>query len=293
MQKLQFQAGGQEKLLIENQLLVINKDLVIQQQTYWVSICFAGFALIMLLGCFVIYNQRRKCYLLLQTLREAKEIEIQEAIMKGEEKERKRISRDLHDGIGGLLSAVRMHFGALRYQNSYLKYDYEFDHALEILDDAILEVRKTSHNLMPDKLNQHGLVSALEGFCQKVSHSSMLLITFCTVGKIQRFHSNYELSIYRVVQELITNIIKHSKATEAIVQLTQHNDCLTITVEDNGVGFKSISQKQNGIGLTNLKERITSLNGQLTLTTIPDSGTTAYMEFNISFMQSPDLQVAI
>ncbi|MGF6926033.1 signal transduction histidine kinase [Chitinophaga sp. W2I13] len=291
--EMQYQSEKKDRDLAEKKLELIRKDLLLQRKNRWLGFIFAGVILI-LVGSFLIWQKLLHRHRLqkqqLQTLEVEKTVQVLEAMMQGEEKERTRLSKDLHDGVGGLLSAVKMHFWALKYERTFLQQDKGFNHALSMLDDAIGEVRKTAHNLMPEILSRMGLAGALELFCHNVSHSRKLQITFYTSGDMQRFRGNFELSVYRIVQELINNVIKHAHATEALVQLTQHDQLLTITVEDNGVGFEDIAKSTTGMGLKNLHTRIKSLNGHLTLTAIPGCGTTAYIEFNIAIMQLMEVQ---
>lgn len=291
--EIQYRYEKEDRDLAEKKSELIRKDLLLQQQNRWMGIFGAGVILLLVVSFLVwqkLLHRQRLQQQQLQTLEVEKAIQVLEAMMQGEEKERMRLSKDLHDGVGGLLSAVKMHFWALKYERTFLQQDQGFNHALSMLDDAIGEVRKTAHNLMPEILFRMGLAGALELFCHNVSHSRELQITFHSSGGIQRFKRNFELSVYRIVQELINNIIKHAHATTALVQLTRHNGLLTITVEDNGVGFEDIDQSNTGMGLKNLHTRIESLNGQLTLTAIPGCGTTAYMEFNTAIMQLAEVQ---
>ncbi len=293
--EMQYQFAEKDSALPGEKSALIRQDLLLQQQNRWIGIFVGGVILLLVVSLLVwqkLLHRQRLQQQQLQTLEVEKTIQVLEAMMQGEEKERMRLSKDLHDGIGGLLSAVKMHFRALRYERAFLQQDQGFNHALSMLDDAIGEVRKTAHNLMPETLSRMGLAGALELFCRNVSHSRELQITFHSSGAIQRFKRNFELTVYRIVQELVNNVIKHAHATGALVQLTWHNGLLTITVEDNGVGFEAIDQSNTGTGLKNLHTRIQSLNGHLTLTAIPGCGTTAYMEFNTAIMQLAEVQAS-
>ncbi|NLU92703.1 sensor histidine kinase [Chitinophaga sp. Ak27] len=258
----------------------------------WTAI-FLTNLLVWLILSFVVWKkssqQQHIAAELLQRLELEKTRQVLQALMQGEEKERTRLSKDLHDGVGGLLSAVKMHFRALQSDLS-LQHEKGFNHAMRMLDDAIGEVRKTAHNMTPEILASKGLPAALEFFCRNVSHSRKLQISFFTSGELPRFHNNFELSVYRIVQELVNNIIKHAYATTALVQITQHDGYVSITVEDNGIGFKNIPSAHTGIGLSSLEERVRSLNGQLTITASPGCGTTAYMEFNVGVIQPMEMQ---
>lgn len=259
----------------------------------WTAVFLANL-LVWLLLSFIIWKksgQRQHIQAkLLQNGELEKNRQVLQALMQGEEKERTRLSKDLHDGVGGLLSAVKMHFRALQSDLS-LQHEKGFNHAMRMLDEAIGEVRKTAHNMTPEILSRKGLSAALEFFCRNVSHSRKLQISFYTSGELPRFRNSFELSVYRIVQELVNNIIKHAYATTALVQITQHGEYISITVEDNGIGFKNTPGEHTGIGLNSLEERVRSLNGQLTITASPGSGTTAYMEFNVGVMQPMGMEL--
>jgi signal transduction histidine kinase len=290
--EMKYQSEKKDRNLAEKKLRLAKKDFQLQQKNIWIGVFLSGVILLLIVFVLIWQKLKHRHHLQqqqLQTMGIEKTVEVLEAMMQGEEKERTRLSKDLHDGVGGLLSAVKMHFCALKYERAYLQQDKGFNHALNMLDDAIGEVRKTAHNLMPEILARMGLAAALAFFCDNVSHSRQLQITCYTSGDMQRFKGNFELSVYRIVQELINNIIKHAHATEALVQITQHEQLLTITVEDNGVGFENV-KSTNGMGLKNLHTRIKSLNGHLTLTATPGCGTTVYMEFNIAIMQLMEME---
>ncbi|MCW3463078.1 tetratricopeptide repeat-containing sensor histidine kinase [Chitinophaga nivalis] len=290
--EIQYQSEKKDRDLAEKKLLLTQKDLLLQQKNLWLILFLIGLILLLVV-VFVVWQRFRHRYRLqqqqLQTLEAAKALQVLEALMQGEEKERERLSRDLHDGIGGMLSAVKMHFSALRQEHTCLQENGAYLHTLHMLDNAIGEVRKTAHNLMPEVLNSMGLANALAFFCNNVSHHRQLDVRFYTDGRLQRFKAGFELSVYRIVQELVNNIIKHAHATTAIVQITQHRELLSITVEDNGRGFRQQAAEYTGMGLHHLASRITALNGTLDMTTVADQGTTVYMEFNVAVMQPLEL----
>src|SRR5690606_29724635 len=126
------------------------------------------------------------------------EVRILQAIVQGEEKERKRLAGELHDGIGGMLASVKMHIAALGKQHP----ETNLTNAIAMLDDTAHEVRKTSHNLMPELLYRQGLVKASQGFCNTLAKSSGLDIDFQCVGTFEQLNRNFELSLYRMIQEL-------------------------------------------------------------------------------------------
>jgi signal transduction histidine kinase len=206
-------------------------------------------------------------------------------MINGEEKERSRLAKDLHDGVGGLLSATKMHLSILRNEQSISPNIDRFDNTISILDSATQEIRTIAHNLAPEILNNYGLDTALELFCESISNQN-LQINYQSVGIIPRLKSNAELIVYRIAQELVNNIIKHAEATEAYVQLSHHNNFMTLSVEDNGKGMNESDKK--GIGIVNLKARAETLNGDFTITSAPNEGTTFYIEFDTRMLQAID-----
>ncbi|MBV7532420.1 tetratricopeptide repeat-containing sensor histidine kinase [Chitinophaga sp. sic0106] len=283
-----YATARNDKNLTEKKLQVATINLELHRKNKWILYGMVGFILLMIPA--IIYwlklrHRHRLQLQQLQTMEAERTVQVLEAMMQGEERERTRLSKDLHDGVGGLLSAVKLHFSALRHERPYLKEDPGFLHAMGILDDAVVEVRKTAHNLMPEILSRVGLSEALGFYCRNVSHSRKLLITYESTGQVRRYNASFELSVYRIVQELINNIIKHSRASAALVQLVQEEHTLSIQVEDNGIGFQHQPELHQGMGLRNLHTRIKALNGNLDIDASAGRGTTAYIAFNIIPMQ--------
>jgi len=285
--EIAYQTAQKDKELAEKKLLLAEKDVQLEWKAKWQAIFLLTIALLAVLATLIWlrYRARRKLHAQqLQTIEKERTVQVLEALMQGEEKERVRLSKDLHDGVGGLLSAVKMHFSAIRHEQEVLRDNPAYAHAVHLLDDAITDIRKTAHNLMPETLYRLGLGEALQAFCNNISYSGTLQVSFYSTGEIGRFKPNFELSVYRIVQELVNNIIKHSRANEALVQLSQHDSLLAITVEDNGVGFNQQSAQQRGNGLTSLQSRIRALNGNIAIDAARGQGTTAYIEFDVSIV---------
>jgi signal transduction histidine kinase len=266
-----YQTVQKEKQLAQKELLLEKSR---QHTVYGVVAALA--ALLIAAFIYVHYrNKRRLHQSQIQSLQKEKEIELLQALMQGEEKERSRIAKDLHDGVAGMLAAVKMQLSS----SDGIKEDKNYTKAIELLNEAHAEVRKTSHNLMPEVLLQYGLDKALHRYCSNISSKS-LQVNYFFIGEDQRFIDSFELSVYRIVQELLNNIFKHSKATEAAVQLSIQEDVLSVSIEDNGVGLPKQSQS-NGMGLELLKRRVRTLNGNMELTTESGGGVNAYLEFAI------------
>ena len=210
----------------------------------------------------------------LKQLKKEKQVIALKSMMEGQEKERGRMAKDLHDGLGGLLSSVKLHFNNIRTDNENLQKSADFQKALELLDTTSSEARKIAHNLMPEALKKFGLIEALRDFCNNISNSANLVIDFQSYKMDIRLAEAKEIMIYRVVQELVNNIVKHAKASEAIVQLMCNDNKLHLTVEDNGVGFDPEKIKKNSAGMSNVRSRVDFLNGSLDIDSSPGKGTT-------------------
>lgn len=238
-----------------------------------------------LLGLIVYGYFRHKQQLLkgkLVNLRQENKLGLMEAAIQGEERERGRIAKDLHDGLAGMLAAVKMHFESLQYDHPALKDSADFEQVNLLLNNASGEVRKTAHNLMPEMLTESGLYEALRKYCNSIS-ISRFRIDYYTIGELTRFPPNFEISVYRIVQELLHNIVKHAQATYAMVQLCQTKESLTVTVEDNGVGMDG-QTSGDGMGIDSLRNRVAAMNGTICWEKNQRDETSVYIEFNLKII---------
>ena len=216
---------------------------------------------------FVIYYQKRLLSqrLTIQELKSEEQQKLLDASIEGMENERRRIAQDLHDDIGAMLSTARM--GLHQVERSLDRSSSHSEMAAEtkrLMDDIINTVRKLSHNLLPASLENFGFSDAIEELTGKMRNSTGLSITFNLEGETPRFDKKKELNLYRVVQELLNNIIKHAQATEIAVNVRQKAKRLQVTVSDNGSGFhpdwiKQNPQAERGLGLYNIDSRLALL----------------------------------
>jgi two-component system NarL family sensor kinase len=195
------------------------------------------------------------------------------AILEAEEKERKRIASDLHDGIGQMMSAVKMNLSGIatkiNWQNPQEK--VLLDKTIALVDESCKEVRTVSHNLMPNALLKSGLSSAVKTFLDRIDHKKIKVHLY-TEGLEQRLNDNIEIVLYRAIQEIVNNVIKHANANHLDLSLIKDADGINCTIEDNGIGF-SPTKIQAGIGLKNIKSRIDYLNGTVEWDTAIGKGT--------------------
>lgn len=278
--EVKYRTAQKEKELAAQQL-----ELVKSSQYTYASISAAIMLLLVSGMGFIQYRNKKKEYAReMASLQKDKEIQLLQAVMQGEEKERTRVAKDLHDGVAGMLAASKMHFNSIGTQYAELVQLSAFKQGLNLLDEAATEVRKTSHNLMPEILLQYGLDQAIRRYCSNINNSRTISIIYDSWGEINRYNDSFELSVYRIVQELLNNIVKHSKATQALVQVSQQNQVLSITIEDNGVGMQE-NKGMDGTGLQSLASRAKAMNGKIELESRPGHGVCTYLEFDISGME--------
>ena len=208
-------------------------------------------------------------------LKQAQQLLAAESILKGEEEERSRLAKDLHDGLGGMLWGVKTSLSTMK-GNMILQGDQvqTFERSLDMLNNSITELRRVAHNLMPEALVKFGITEALKDFCDFINNAKIMNVIFQQVGEERRFDTSSEVILYRIANELANNAMRHSSATELIVQLHYDENTVTLTVEDNGIGFdKTMLQKTTGAGWPNIKSRVEYLKGTLDVETSEGKGT--------------------
>ncbi len=197
--------------------------------------------------------------------RKETERKVLSAVIQTEEKERERFSKDMHDGIGPLLSTIKLYVNELGSAEIGQKEKQEFvEQVNKMLDDAVASIREISNNLMPRVIHEYGLVKALEAFCEKVNQTGKIYVDFNTNGIEYSLDKNIQLILFRVISELLTNTIKHARAKNAYVQLQKSDDNISLIFTDDGIGFNSkqvMENKNTGIGLKSIVSRIKSING--------------------------------
>ncbi len=226
-----------------------------------------------------------------QTLQERKIIQLQseklllasESILKGQEDERSRMAQDLHDGLGGMLSSIKLTLSSMKGNIILTENNARlFAKAFEQLDSSIGEMRRVAHNMMPEALVKLGLQQALQDYCDSINESKQLRVDTQFYGLENRMDGTTEIIVYRIIQELVNNSIKHAKATNLLVQVMKRGDELNITVEDNGTGFNpdGIIAKE-GAGLSNIRSRVDYLKGQIDIQSAPGTGTSVHIDCRV------------
>ncbi len=278
--QVQYESARKDNELIRKELLITKQAAIIQKKN---AITYSTIVIALLSASFTWLYYRNRRRMQQQAERQALEIAAWQASIAGEEKERSRIARDLHDNIGGTMSNLQMWLGTLKNRYKVLDSDEDYTEVMGILEHTITEVRNTAHHLMPELLLRLGLAEAVRIFCANIQKVSGIKIEYQYLGYINGLDKNVELIFYRGIQELVQNVVKHAHAHFILVQLSRYKQVLSVTIEDNGCGMNmSDAKEKGGIGLEALRRSITHLGGQFSIRSEPGNGTTVYFETEIS-----------
>ncbi len=270
----------------EKQILSLERE---KQQKNLLIIGLASILLIAACLSFFIYKniQNQKKIAIQETitkdnaikqLQKEQQLSAANLIMQGQEEERTRLARDLHDGLGGLLSGIKFSIT----NNTHGNVAEKNIAILSQLDNAIVEMRRIAHSMMPEVLVQFGLNEALKDFCETLSASGKTMIHLQLYGLETRLSQSTEVVLFRIIQELINNAFKHAGAKDIYVQLLKNENELALTVEDNGIGFDTRSpEKLKGAGFKNILSRVEYLSGKLDIQSTINTGTSVHIEFKV------------
>ncbi len=200
-------------------------------------------------------------------------IETMSSMLQGQEVERERIARDLHDSLGGLLSTVKLHFDAIQARNPDISQQKEYNKAYTLLDEACTEVRTISNNMQPGALLKMGVVPAIKDLVNRIESEDTPHIEFIHYGALNDLPTSLTLHLYRIVQELLYNCIKHAQAKEILIQVIRNDEDLEIMVEDDGRGYDP-QDARKGMGTENVSARVNFLKGEISVHSEMGVGTT-------------------
>ncbi|GHE23405.1 hypothetical protein GCM10017764_03730 [Sphingobacterium griseoflavum] len=306
-----FAHAGEQKILAleqkfhakerENELLLARsknqaQELSLRKTQGWLLV--AGLAVLVLSMVFFLWysalrNRRRwilqKKLLLEQELKNVQQrekINVFNAMVQGQEKERSRIARDLHDGLGGMLASVKHKLSAVaegQHRSNLNETDMELYNIIKQLDQSVDELRRVARNMMPESLLYMGLEAALRDLCAAMEHRG-LRVEFQARGLRDDYGQAFLISVYRIVQELLTNAVKHSGAQKIWVQCFENDGHVYLSVEDDGKGFSFVEAKRSsiGIGLSNIQNRVELLNGKMEVDSAPDKGASFHIDFDLN-----------
>mgnify|MGYP006285607479 CR=1 FL=1 len=272
-----YQLVRKERQIQDQRASLIMKENEIKQKNTAIIIGTVALVLaviILILLYIILRNRKRIQEKELQRMHSERDKEVIKALLEGEEKERKRIARELHDGINGNLAALKMNLGD--------KKDSEYN---VLLDQTMNEVRNISHNLMPDMVQKFGLKEALENYISSLERKGSVKIHFQFIPEDVKLHQELSINIYRITQELIKNSLTHSEAKEILIQLTLSNEIIQLTVEDDGKGFRTTRETRgsgSGIGLRNVENRVKYFRGKLDIKSSTHTGTSVNIEIPLT-----------
>jgi two-component system, NarL family, sensor kinase len=268
----------------DNEIFKLNT--VNKQKSTLNNILFGSAGAFLLIGFLGYRNFRGR-----QKLQQAKITELEkdkqlmaiDAMLKGQEEERSRIAKDLHDGLGGMLSGTKLSFMNMK-ENLVLTQENAslFDKSLSMLDNTIGDLRKVAQNLMPEALVKFGLEEALKDYCLSIESSSHLQVEYHFLGEQRELSNTSRVFIYRIVQELVNNAVKHAQAKKLLVQVNMQIAKVDITVEDDGKGYdEAMAAQKKGAGLSNIQYRVQYFNGKIDTITKAGEGTSVHIELNV------------
>ncbi len=258
---------------------IIQQDLKISRRNLLIGTLFIIFLLSLFTYYFLYSRYKLKQERKLQTELLIEEEKRTLAILESEENERQRLARELHDGVGQLLSATKLNLSSIEINEQH-----KLQNSIDILDESIKEIRNISHNMVPDILNKNGLQIAIENFIQKINQTKKIQLYFECNGFIESsLNSTEKLMLYRIIQEAVQNTLKYAQATEMQLQLSADEHEISLLLQDNGKGFDIVNTKElNGIGIRNMKLRTDYLKGNFEIESSPKNGTTIIVEIPIS-----------
>lgn len=288
--ELQYKTAQKDKSIAQQKLELSERQVAIQRKDAVNTGLMAGCGLLAVISLLAyrdtkhrrrLFEQERELHARhVSELEKKHQLTAMQSVLKGQEQERSRLARDLHDGVGGLLSGVKLTLSAMK-GNMFLpeKSVQSFGKVIEQLDRSIGELRRVSHNMMPEALIKYGLREALENYCENLDVAGKLNVRLQTYGLDQRMEQDTEIILYRIVQELLNNVIKHSGAKQVLVQLIREKKRFSLTVEDNGLGFDpEDTLRSAGAGIQNIRARAAYLNGTVDIRTAPGEGTSVTVE---------------
>lgn len=283
--EVRYQTAQKDLAISQQKMDLVNKENAIRRKSSQNTALLIGCGLLVLVLFLAYRNIRHRKNLVLKErelhqseiegLRRKHQVEAMQSLLQGQDAERRRMAKDLHDGIGGLLSGIK--FGLSGFErNNHLTEENKSSVStlLGRLDDASAELRRVSHNLMPEALTKFGLKEAVENYCENIGISGTPKIQLQLYGMEQRFPQEKETSLYRIIQELLNNVIKHADAKSVLIQLTRRGNNFSLTVEDDGKGFEwSRVNVQKSAGLINVKSRTELMNASMDVHSSPGKGT--------------------
>ena len=278
--ELKYEKEKDQAKILAYQNESLKKDIALEKKTRQRNAyIFSGSGIILIfIFIFAYYHQRtRKNRIIAEQkiiqLEEEKKLLAARSIVNGQEEERKRIAKELHDGLGVLLATAKMQFSAIKDKSPENKPLIE--KATKLLEQASGDVRKISHNMMPGLLTKFGFFEAVEDLFENLNETEGLLAEVKIEGEPTRLPGNKEIMLYRIVQEMVNNTLKHAEAKNIKLNMAIQPNNLKIKYLDNGKGFNLVEKLESkSIGLTSIQSRVKFINGEIGVKSKPGEGVT-------------------
>jgi signal transduction histidine kinase len=246
----------------------------------WISVA-GGMLLLLALATFFLFwrwmaQKKQSAEQQVKQMEQEKHFIATQAVLNGEIQERIRLARDLHDGLGSILAAARYNFTELKKTAGLESLNMEcYDTAMDLLDDSMREMRRVAHHLIPDALGSFGLKQSIADFCNTMPH-----VKFSYYGDEARLKAHLEVMLYRMMHELVSNALKHSRAQQIFVEIVRYDEYISLTVQDDGCGF-DLNAERMGMGLANIRARVAACNGNLMIDSKKGVGTEINVELRL------------
>lgn len=272
-----YQSVEKDNEIIKTKLLVSEQKHKLERKDLWILIiAVAGCFIIAAIIALVVWRNKRN--------KSRQAIDMLKSVISGEEKERSRLAKDLHDGVNSTLNAIRIYIAASAGKEVAGISDPLIVKELDdMLETATNDIRAVAYNLSPQELHQSGLTLSIRYFCERFLKNSGIAADIQIYEGMDELAPELALNIYRIIQELVQNIVKHSRAGSMILLLYKNQEKIVLLVEDNGSGLPAATaQKKSGLGLTNIAERVAAHQGKLTIETPAGSqGLVVCIEFPV------------
>lgn len=281
---IEFETEKKERQIAEQELQITQKTLESKHKSTAI-IFLSGTLLIILLVAFIVYSRIREKQerRLNQERMQMQQVQMK-VVLESQESERKRFARDLHDGFGQLITAVKIMLSQMHSSSSEQERSEIALKSNEVLDSMHAQLREIAHNLMPEQLMEEGLEAALRDYARRIKKNTNIQIEVNTFGLDKTLNQAVEINLYRIIQEWINNVIKYSGAKNMSLQLTGFDNEINLLIEDNGKGFdKEKLLKSSGWGWKNIQSRLEAINGKLEIDSREGSrGTSFILDFPVA-----------
>ncbi|WP_156472391.1 tetratricopeptide repeat-containing sensor histidine kinase [Sphingobacterium populi] len=275
-------AEKERELLITKEKNQAQELTLIRTRGWIVSLLFC--LILLLMFVFIGYSSMRNRK---RIHAQQEKLHLLHAMAHGEEQERSRIARDLHDGLGGILAGIKLKLSAIVSQSAAANksaqpiQDDRLQQLIQQVDYSVDEVRRVARNMMPESLRTLGLTAALSDLCRSMQNAD-LKVDFRASDLSGNYTPQFLTGVYRIAQELLTNTVRHSQASHVLLQCSEHETRFYLSIEDNGRGFdrEILQEPTRGIGLQNIRNRVDMLNGHMEIDTAPGKGVSIHITLN-------------